>query len=401
MGERGSVKRIAVVSCYFQKNYGSALQALATQWILDEYRIDNITIRYDGMEKQIKKQKYLFYIKQLTDPQIVFGKIGYIKVRLQKKFLLSTLGKNMRLRDNAIKAFESHFRLSPRLNSFEELSKYVGNFDAVLLGSDQLWLPSNLEANYYTLNWVPDGIRRISYATSFGVAALPRKYYKFAEDFLNKFDHLSVREESGKQIIREVCGRDAAVVCDPTLMFTEEQWLQIQKTERLYDKKYIFCYFLGDNPEQREFVKELKQYTGYDIVSILHLNVYVSGDEGYADYTPYDVDSADFINYIRNAEYVCTDSFHATAFSILNRKKFFVFRRFKNNYALQTNSRLDSLLGALGLESRLLQGTEDPRELAKMNISYDDVCVKLNILRAKNRDYLEKALALKVESGDN
>lgn len=392
MTEKKRINKVAIVSCYFQKNYGSALQALATQKILDEYGIENVTIRYDGLEHQIKKQKYKYYARQLLNPEIVLGKLGYIKAKIKKKFGKSKLSENMRLRDEAIKKFEKNFKLSPKVNSFTELAEFVSVYDAVLVGSDQLWLTSNLDADYYTLNWVPDGIKRISYATSFGVSSIPKKYYTFAAKFLNKIDYLSVREETGKQIVRDVCGRDATVICDPTIMFSGEQWLQIQKKEPLYKKKYIFCYFLGDNPDQRDFVKRLKNATGCDIVAILHLNVYVPSDEEYADYTPYAVDSADFINYIRNADYICTDSFHATVFSILNKKKFFTFRRFKANYVLQTNSRLDSLLEAVGLENRILNGNADVHQWVNKEIDYTSVDEKLEKMRAVNREFLEKAL---------
>lgn len=398
MEKATSIKKVAIVSCYFQKNYGSALQALATQRILDGYGIENVTIRYDGLETQIKNQKYKYYVKQLLNPEIVRGKLGYIKIRLQKKFGKSKLGDNLRLRDEAIKKFEKNFRLSPKVNNFEELAKFVSTYDAVLVGSDQLWLTSNLDADYYTLNWVPDEIKRISYATSFGVSTFPRKYYKVAAKFLNRIDYLSVREEAGKRIINEICGRDATVICDPTIMFTGEQWMDIQGRSPLYDKKYIFCYFLGDNPDQREFVKKLKQYTGCDIVAILHLNVYVPSDEKFADYTPYEVDSADFINFIYNAEYICTDSFHATVFSVLNKKKFFTFRRFKENYVLQTNSRLDSLLDAIGLKNRILYGEDDPQKWADIEIDYSAVDKELEVMRKVNRQFLENALGVEGEN---
>lgn len=388
------MKKIAIVSCYFQKNYGSALQALATQKILDELNIENVTIRYDGLEKKIKKQKYKYYIKQLLNPEIVLGKIGYVKVRIQKKLGITKLGKNFRLRDNTIKKFENNFRLSPQFDSFSDLANYVKDFDAVIVGSDQLWLPSNLDANYYTLNWVPNGVKRISYATSFGLSSIPKNYWEFVAEFINKLDYVSVREESGRMIIKQICNRDATVICDPTLMFTGEEWKSIQKASPIYKKKYIFCYFLGDNLEQREFVKKLKAEMGYDIVAILHLNVYVASDEYYADATPYDVDSADFLNYIRYAEYVCTDSFHATVFSILNHKKFFTFRRFKENYALQTNSRLDSLLGSFNMKNRMLTGKENPQQVLADDIDYCEIDNIINELKAENMRFLKNALGI-------
>lgn len=387
-----TIKKVAIVSCYFQKNYGSALQALATQKILDQFGVENLTIRYDGLESQIKRRKYLHYAKQLPNLRIVIGKLGYVKVSLKKKFSSTTLGDNLRIRDQVIESFQKCFRLSPRLNNFQELAEYVSGFDAVLVGSDQLWLPSNLDAGYYTLDWVPAGVKRISYGTSFGVSELPKKYYLMAAKFLSKIDALSVREETGQYIIKAVCGLDAVIVCDPTLMFTQEEWADTLGDEQPYPHRYIFCYFLGDNPEHRAFVRQLKQCTGYDIVAILHLNVYVASDEGFADYVPYSVDSAAFFNWIRYAEFVCTDSFHATVFSVLNKKKFFTFRRFKSNYVLQTNSRLDTFLGCVGLTERILQGDEDPELWIGKEIAYEPVMQEIEQMRLINRAFLKDAL---------
>lgn len=385
------MKKVLVVSCYFQKNYGSALQALATQMALDKLGIENDTVRYDGLEDAIKTEKYKYYVKKLLNLNVVLGKMGYVKMRLRKKNPFSSLGKKLKRRDAAIKMFEKNFRLTSKVADFDELAELAKGYDAVLLGSDQLWLPSNLDANYYTLNWVPDTVKRITYATSFGLSTIPQRYYPMAKEFLNKIDFLSVREQTGVEIVKDVCGRTADLVCDPTILFTGKEWMSIQQEEPLVDGDYIFCYFLGDNPEQREFVKRLKAQTGSKIAAILHLNVYVKTDKGFADEELYEVDSAGFVNLIRNARYICTDSFHASAFSLLNQKEFFTFRRFKESYSLATNSRLDTLLGSLCLEDRILSGYEDVREVMSRKIDYVAVNTKLEEQRQYGWNYLKKA----------
>lgn len=386
------MKKVLVVSCYFQKNYGSALQALATQMALDKLGIQNETVRYDGLEDTIKAEKYKYYAKKLLNLNVVLGKIGYVKMQLWKKNPFSRLGKKLKRRDAAIKMFQKRFRLTPKVSNFDELSEMAKDYDAVLLGSDQLWLPSNLDANYYTLNWVPDTVKRITYATSFGLSTIPHSYYPMAKEFLNKIDFLSVREQTGVEIVKDVCGRTAALVCDPTILFTGKEWLHIQQKKPLVHGAYIFCYFLGDNPRQREFVKRLKAQTGCKIVAILHLNVYVKTDKGFADEELYEIDSAGFVNLIRNAQYVCTDSFHASVFSLLNQKEFFTFRRFKENYSLATNSRLDTLLGGLSLEDRILSGCEDVNEVITRKIDYTSVNAKLQQQRQYGWNYLKNAM---------
>ena len=112
-----------------------------------------------------------------------------------------------------------------------------------------------------------------------------------------------------------------------------------QKALDIVKGKYILCYFLGNNPLHREFAKRLKEVTGCKIIALTHLDEFVKSDEGYADETPYDIDPADFLNLIRNAEYVCTDSFHCSVFSILYKRQFFTFRRYNRNTKQSTNSR--------------------------------------------------------------
>lgn len=387
------MKKVAIVSCYFHKNYGSMLQAYATQKYFEMRGIPHETICCDGLQAEIKRRKYAHYRRQLRNFDVVRGKLGYVRIRLCRKNPFSRLGRKLRRRDAAFAAFQSRFTLSARYESFEALADACGNYAAVLLGSDQLWLPSNLDADFYTLNWVPEECRKISYATSFGLSELPVQYHAMAKHFLNRFQVLSAREKTGQQIIRLVSGREAALVCDPTLLLDGSEWMEIQQEAPLCREKYIFCYFLGDNPEQREFVREMRRLTGFRIVAVLHLNVYAKCDRHFADDAPFDVGPGEFLNYIRNAEYVCTDSFHAAAFSVLYHKSFFTFRRFRTDYPLETNSRLDTLLESVGLENRMLTAREKVDACLHMAIDYGAVDQKVEALRRQGWAFLDAALA--------
>ena len=151
-------------------------------------------------------------------------------------------------------------------------------------------------------------------------------------------------------------------------------------------------YLMGDNPEQREFVKKLSKQTGYRIIGLLHGATYISYDEGVADEKPYNVGPAEFINLIRNAEYVCTDSFHCCVFCILNSTKFFGFRRWPDDSKFSANDRLYTLLKFTGLERRLLYGTEDIVQCTNDIIDFSDVLVRVARRRKESMDYLVNAL---------
>ncbi|MFI3327376.1 MAG: polysaccharide pyruvyl transferase family protein, partial [Clostridia bacterium] len=369
------MKKVAIVSCYFQHNYGSMLQAYATQMALDKMNIENETIDISGFNGEIKKAKIKYFAKAALTSDILLSKMGMAKNVVKKKLSKNEYGSLSNVRHEKFNKFaKEKFVLSQKYNSINELSESCKeNYSSVLVGSDQLWLPANIAANYYTLNFVPDEVNSIAFATSFGMSTLPKDSSKKAEVFLKKIKHIGVREKSGQKLVKDIANRDVPVVCDPTLLFDGNDWMKVQKEEAIEKEPYIFCYFLGNNPPHREFAKRLKAETGCKIVALVHLDEFVKCDEEYADKKPYDVDPADFLNYIRNAKYVCTDSFHCSVFSTLYKKDFFTFKRYTKNTKQSTNSRIDNLFETLGITGRLLNGDENIKECISLKTDFDKV----------------------------
>lgn len=388
------MKKVGIVSCYFQHNYGSMLQALATQMTLDKLGYENETIDISGFNGEIKKAKMLYFAKASLTSDILLSKLGMATNVLRRKLSKGAYKENTIIRNKKFDDFyKEHFRLSEKYTSKADLSnKCKDTYSAVLVGSDQLWLPGNIAGDYYTLNFVPKEVNTIAYATSFGQSTLPSDSAKKATVFLKKIRHIGVREESGQKLVKELVGRNVPVVCDPTLLFTGDEWMSIQKEEAKINEPYILCYFLGNNPPHREFAKKLKEKTGCKIVALIHLDEYVKNDEGYADYTPYDVDPADFLNLIRNAQYVCTDSFHCSLFSMLYKKEFFTFKRYARKTKSSTNSRLDTLFNLAGVKGRVLNGDEEIQKCLDMNIDYEKVHKNLQKIRVESYQYLITAL---------
>ena len=377
------MKKIAVASCYFKHNYGSMLQAYATQKALDKLGYENETIDISGFDAELKKDKIKYFIKASLTSDILLSKLGMAKNVLYNKFLKNSYTESVKMRDAKFDEFkDKYFRLSEKYSSKKELSvKCDEKYSAVLVGSDQLWLPGNIAADYYTLNFVPKNVNSIAYATSFGQSELPKDSAKKAMAFLKKIRHISVRELSGQKLVNNLAGRRVPVVCDPTLLFTGDEWSEIQKREPIIKENYILCYFLGNNPSHREFAKRLRESTGYKIAALLHLDEYIKTDENYADITPYDIGPKEFVNLIRYAKYVCTDSFHCSVFSILYSREFFTFRRYARNTRQSTNSRIDSLLDSVGLSERLLTGDEDIAECMKIKTNFENVQSKIDDIR--------------------
>ncbi len=386
-------KKVAIVSCYFQPNYGSQLQAYATQRILDKLGIANETICIGGLRKEINRAKYRYFISRIFHLDTIRDKMATVRKAIAIR-RYPDYARNSAIRKAKFDEFAvTMFRLSRIYGSKAELGRCAGDYSTFIVGSDQLWLPSNIEADYYTLNFVPDSIKKIAYATSFGVSSLPHKQAVKATAFLGRLDSIAVREKSGQDIVMKLTGRDVPIVCDPTLLFTAAEWDETASASPHAGEKYIFCYFLGNNPPQREWVKRLKETTGCSIIQMQHCDEYISCDEVFADHTPYDIGPKEFISLIRDAEYVCTDSFHCTVFSILYSKRFFTFRRYGKDSTVSTNSRLYSLLSLAGLESRMLKGDEDTTACSKSGIDYGPVHNRIDSLRQKSVEWLCNSLA--------
>ena len=266
-------------------------------------------------------------------------------------------------------------------------------YDAVQVGSDQLWLPMGLATNYYNLQFAAPGVRRVSYSTSFGVSSIPWYQRSRTADFLRKIDYLSVREQSGAEIVRDVAGLDAKVVVDPTLLLTAEEWAEAIPVKRMQDERYIFCYFLGPNPLCRAEARALSEKTGLPIVVLRHLDEIIPSDEDFGDYAPYDVDPAGFVNLIRGAEYVFTDSFHGSVFSTIHHKDFATFYRFRQGSKQSRNSRIDNLFSHLGLEGRLVTESGGAAVVLGDMPDYGKVDERLAAWREDSWDFLRRALS--------
>lgn len=380
------MKKIGLVTCYFHHNYGSMLQAYATEMIMQQMGLPYQTIACKAPINYMQENKLLYIIKKLLIADWKM-RLGKMKIEKEKKNN-PIFAKNWETRNKAFDDFaNTFFHVSPYCKNREELTKMAENYSAFLVGSDQLWRTDSVEHGYYTLEWVPDNIRKIAYSTSIGVKEVPWFQVEKNKRFMNRFDYIALREQSACDLVYKLTGRKVQVVLDPTLLFTGEQWMGIQQKEPLTDGKYIFCYLLGNNPEQREFIKQIKAKTGYKIVALQHLDDYIPSDEGFADEAPY-VGPREFLNYIRNAEYVFTDSFHCSVFSILYKKNFFTFSRFAEGAKQSTNTRIDNLLHITGLEERRMTSDKTVDNVLNFKGSFNGVDEKLNALRKSSMEYL-------------
>lgn len=385
-------KKVGMAINYDYPDYGGMLQAYASYRKIKDLGYEPEAINIDSLSGEIRKRKIRYFARNIFDASIVKEKSRIVLKKIRSK-LNSDLNRNLAKRNQAMARFSKmKFKTSRQYESWASLADGCNGYGAVVVGSDQLWLPSNIAGDYYTLSFVPDNVKKIAYATSFGVSKIAKGQEKKAKEYLSRIEFLSAREESGRKIIKKHTGRDVPLVCDPALLLTADEWDEEISQDRIVKDKYIFCYFMGDNPWQRAFVKKLKKKTGCKIVALLHLDQYIESDEKYVDYAPYDISPADFINLVKNADYVCTDSFHGTVFSIIYQKEFFTFKRFSDKATLSTNTRIDSLLKNMHLQQRLVNESDSVTAMLERKIEHSDVQKRLVEFRNSSLRYLIQAL---------
>ena len=238
-----STNKIGLAVTHRYYNYGTMLQAFATFHKIKSLGYDPEIINFRGIYRTIRNRKLFYYAKKLIDPSVVREKSQIVFSKLRAKFN-KDFGRNIAIRKRAFDDFcDKNFTVSREFSSWEDLSNSCNNYSAVIVGSDQLWLPSNIAGDFFTLNFVPDNIKKISYATSFGVSYVEKSQREKARKFLSRINFLSVREKSGQEIIKSLTGRDAELVCDPTMLMTSQEWDNCVHSNNI--SKYIYqVYYL-------------------------------------------------------------------------------------------------------------------------------------------------------------
>lgn len=383
---------IGVCIRYFHENYGGMLQAFATTKILESRGINYEIIQYEKKNSILTKIKF---IPRLLNRVLINDKYeAFLKNQGKKKH--PEFAKNDEIRLNSFGSFkkEKFTKLSPTFTGYEALCEGAKRYDAVITGSDQLWSPAGLPTNFYNLMFVPSSVRKISYASSFGVKQIPWYQKTRTAEYLKRLDYISMRENSGSKIVKELAGKDVQTILDPVFMLDKSDWANYIKPKREVKEDYIFAYFLGENLAHRQAIKDLAKKTGMKVVALRHLDQYVEEDEIFGDFAPYDVSPERFLNFLREASYVCTDSFHGACFSIIHKKQFMVFNRYDEQSKHSKNSRIDTLCANLGVSQCRFSGNNITNILESIN--YDEVHSKLGVLKKEANKYLDEALSIEV-----
>lgn len=357
------MRRIGIITWHNYPNVGSALQAYALHTFINNHNGNATIINYSPFGRPS-----LWLIR------LIISKFDFILPRRISKYF-----------HYRFIAFEKkYFKETKLIKSVNGLRKTNNHFDTFICGSDQIWAP-NVFHDEYMLSFVNDDKIKIAYAASIGLPSIPIELQDTYKKLLNKLQFISVREQQGANLLKQLFKIDSTVVLDPTLLLTPKDYDKIAATT-IKPTKYILCYFLGENEEHRIIVSEFSKKINLPIVSISRNKI------DFRDNFITDIDTGprEFLSYVRDAEFVFTDSFHGLCFSINFNVNFYVTKRFSEDSPINQNSRIINILNIFNLEDRLI--TQVPSKIEYINFS--NVNKNLELLRTKSHDFLKKSIEL-------
>lgn len=360
--------KVGILSFPHSYSHGATLQLYALYKVVEKLGYDTEVVNYNN----IYLKKRLFEEDSTK-----------LKLKREAKRLLS--GMIHIRRENGFRSFEKGMKHYPSVSiscpvQLKEISEH---YDKIVCGSDQVWNPNitGYDLSYF-LNFCMEDDKRVAYAPSFGVEQLTPEYAGKVAVELKKFHSLSVREQQGHTLIKQISGLNSEIVLDPTLLRTAEEWY-VEETEVPEAKEeYIFYYTIHESISLRQFCNELSEKTGCRILAYgsNRLKKMIGKDpECMCDILP-----REWLYLIHHAKYIVTNSFHGTAFSINMRKNFYV------EFSSKTNSRLENIVNTFCLQNRVIGG--ETMDGFMQNADYTATDKILLQEYEKSIDYLRRAL---------
>lgn len=363
--------KAGVVTFHGANNYGATLQAWALQKVLRFLGADACIINYHPR-----------IIDILYDPMQCKRGLPR-KAENLKQFILNR--ESLVRYKKFIHFMRKNFNLLGDFSTYDELKKAQLKLDAYITGSDQVWNDTHT-GGYdpaYMLEFAEPASRRISYAASIGRDYFNPRYKKQYKKGLMGLDYISVREPSHAGAVKELTDKPVEVVLDPTMLLCREDYEEI-KVKCPIKGKYILVYMIEKNNELIKFANRISVALGLPLIQRRPV-------PGFKNQLPpfYTADAGEFLGLIESAEYVITNSFHGTVFSIIYERPFISMLH------SDTGSRAADLLEGLGLQSHILHDIEEFKDFGRFAIN-DPVKLRKDIeaMKEGSISFLKRSLGL-------
>ncbi len=373
--------KIAILTQPLKNNYGGNLQNFALQKVLRNMGHEPVTIdRHRSFS--VREKLRLGYFKRL-----VLFLLGRGFMPSFKTYFASQKHQEY-IREDISRFIDTHIVKTPRLYSDAQVQQVFKDnaFDAVIVGSDQCWRPKfSPNINTYFLDFLKDNqdIKKIAYAASFGTDEweFTEEQTECCKQLVQQFDLVTVREKTAVNLVEEKFNKEAEFVLDPTLLLTKEDYIALFKDQNLPTNKGVYTYILDKSDWKKQVVDTVKAKLDLPHYSHQH-------DEK----KPYEEKIPSIEGWIKgfaDADFVITDSFHGTVFSIIFNKPFISLVNVERGA-----SRFESILNELGLRERLLScfNQEQVKKLLNNDITYPEGVMKIDSLKESTLELLNKSI---------
>lgn len=364
-------KTVAYLTRHTVSNYGSVLQAYATQTAIEKLGFNAVCINYYRSDEKPKR-----LVRTLLEcspwNKNALTRMVYM---LTQKPVYAFAGKRFEQYRKIVKVTDREY------NCEQDLTADCPKADIYMTGSDQVWntITCNQIDPVYFLSFLKGDQKRVAYGASFGGSTVKDGDREIMSSLLKKYSSVAIRENSGIKIANEL-GINVTQVLDPTFLLTKSEWEKLI-VKRECKEKYVLVYQLHPNKNFDKYAKAFAKSKGLKLYRISSCFHHAVRSGRFVCCPPVE----EFLWYIKNAEYFLTDSFHGTAFSIgLNTQ-------FVNVLPKSYSERISSILQLIGYENRVLKDYNDFK-IADVKIDYDKVNQKIEEERRKSCGILKDML---------
>ncbi len=378
---KNTIKSIGIITHRGNYNYGGLLQALALERWLESngYNVDIINLnKYPINGARINR-----IISAILEPNKTLKHILKFRKSSKKRVLPPDSFKNMFL--NYKQSVGMKYSQEVTINNIGEISS---NYDALIVGSDQVWAYLNDRPLIFFLHWKPTYKgTRISYAACNPDMQAPWYNRGKIRNLLLKFDYLSVRDNTSAKWVKAISGRDSKIVADPTLLYDFNDIDCV----RVINEPYIFAYILGSeiNGGHSAIISKIRQKYGPIKVIAVAIPNKETSIRDYADHIFYDATPSQWISLIKYAIFIYTDSFHGCLFSLKYNKQFVAYYR-----ELIRVSRLIDIRDRYKIDNAIISSVEDlkARNCLENGIDYSITTPLVKHHITESIDFLTNAL---------
>lgn len=355
---------VSLITIHVGNNFGSVLQTIASCKILEDLGLNVTVVNYRPDRVTFKN-----YVKGAFSslPKFIW-RVIFLPIYLTNRHIYNSY-------------LNKHCRLSKPIYSHQNFSEYCPPADIYITGSDQVWNSKHNQGfdNRYFFAGI-DG-PKIALSSSIGRTEIDDNEKALFNKYLSNYTSISVREESAIELLKSI-GISSTLLLDPTLLIQKSDWTNYMSS-RIVKDRYVLLYLPYNIVNKQIIIDSAKKLAEDKNLKIITFS-WTIANESYADKTIKFANPGDFLSLFYYADYVITNSFHGTAFSINLNKQFWVFQ------PSAFSTRIDSILNLTGLKKRMLSGTLKDENLSP--IVYDDVNTILESERKKSIDFLKTAL---------